>query len=181
MENYVPSGLGTTLDKIINFILYPQFEGIFLYIKILFIVISLLLIAAIIYFLFINSWLKRFILEDLTETITTRPYGAKRTFKHWNRIQKRMGAKTEDEYRLAIIEADNLLDDVLTKMGYEGDSILDKLNQISETVLPNVKQVLEAHQLRNNIVHDPDYKISPESISKAMDIYEKALHDLEAF
>ena len=168
-------------ENIIPFILNPEFEGILLYIKTIFIIISLLFVGGIISLLIANTWLKRFIWEDLIETFTARPYGVKKTFKQWAKIQKRLETGKDDEYKLALIEADSLLDDILTRMGYAGDSMGDRLKQIDSTILPNIDQVWEAHKIRNNIVHDPDYKVTSELVKRAMEIYKKAFQDLEAF
>lgn len=167
--------------NIVSFILEPEFKGAFLYLKTIFIIISILLVGGIILFLFINTWLKRFVLEDLIETFTTRPYGAKKAFKEWAKIQKKLESEKIDEYKLALIEADGLLDNVLEIMGYQGDTIGDRLKKIDLSILPNKDEVLEAHRVRNNVVHDPDYNLTLEVTKRALAIYEKALRDLEAF
>ena len=166
---------------IVSFILNPELGGIFLYIKIIFMIISLAIFIGIIVLLLRTTWLKRYILEDLTETFTARPYGAKKTFKQWITIQKRLGAEREDEYKLALIEADSLLDDILKQMGYTGETMGDRLKQLSSTILPNIDEVWQAHKIRNNIVHDPDYKLSLDLVKRALAIYEKAFQNLEAF
>jgi len=168
-------------EDLIGFILDPELEGVFLLIKVLFILVSIVMVAGIFFLLVKNTWLKRLILEDFTETFATRPYGARQSFKEWLKTSKRLESGREDEYKLALIEADGLLDDVLRKMGYKGDNIADRLKQLDKTILPNLEQVQEAHNIRNNVVHDPDYKLNQELAKKSLGIYEKALQDLEVF
>jgi hypothetical protein len=55
------------------------------------------------------------------------------------------------------------------------------LQKVTAGTLPNVEEVWEAHKIRNNIVHDPDYRLSLDEAKRALEIYEKALTDLQAF
>lgn len=71
------------------------------------------------------------------------------------------------------------MDRVLKKMGYKGDTLTDKLKQVSEAIIPNIDKVWEAHKLRNNIVHDPDYIVNFDLAKRAIGIYEKTFQDLE--
>lgn len=166
---------------VFSFILHPQFTGIFLFVKIIFIIISLALIFATVLLLVRSSWAKRYFVEDFVETFAARPYGAKKAFKQWLGIQKRLEGDKEEEYKLALIEADTLLDDILKMMGYTGETLGEKLKQITSTILPNIDQVSQAHEIRNNIVHDPDYRVSLDLTKRALAIYEKAFQDLEVF
>lgn len=166
---------------IIDFILYPSFEGKLLFFKIIFILISLILAVLIIILFFKSSWSRYFLFEDLTEAFTARPYGAKKAFKEWLKIKNLLFSQRESDYKLALIEADNLLDEILTKMGYKGDNLIERLNQLDQSILPNLDEVFKAHKIRNNVVHDPDYKLTYEEVKTCLDIYQKSLQDLEAF
>jgi len=169
------------MNDLIVFIASPKTEGIFLILKIIFIVIALAFFGSIIFLLLKNSWLKRRFLEDIIEIVTYRPFGVKKTFKQWAKISKRLEAKKEAEYKLAIIEADSLLNDILERMGYKGEMIGDRLKQLDSTILPNIEELWQAHKTRNNVVHDPDYSLTFDQAKKTVAIYEKALRDMEMF
>lgn len=171
--------ISSYIRDIFDFILYPEFEGTLLLIKYIFLIISFVLLVSIIILLFINTWFRRFLLEDLTETLAKRPFGAKKTLKQWIKITDRLKTNKEDEYKLALIEADNMLDEVLLKTGYKGENIEERLKQLNSGTLPNIEDVLEAHKTRNNVVHDPDYSLKEEEIRKTLAVYEKAFQDLE--
>jgi len=169
------------MNDLIASIVFPKTEGIFLYLKIIFIIITLVFFGSIIFLLLKNTWLKRRFLEDLIEITTYRPFGVKKTFKQWTKISKRLETKKEAEYKLAIIEADSLLNDILEKMGYKGEMIGERLKQLDSTALPNVEELWQAHKTRNNVVYDPDYHLTFDQAKKTVAIYEKALRDLEMF
>lgn len=151
------------------------------YLKIIFIVIGALFLLGIIFLLLKNSWLKRRFLEDWTEFFIYRPFGVKKTFKQWAKVLKRLETGKEADYKLAVIEADGLLNDILKKMGYKGETMAKILEQLDATILPNIEQIWKVHKIRNNVVHDPDYELSLEDARKVLEIYEKTFRTLEMF
>ncbi len=59
-----------------------------------------------------------------------------------------------NDWKLAIIEADIILDDVLKKHGYAGNSLGERLKSISPNQLESLSSAWEAHKIRNRIAHD---------------------------
>ena len=68
-----------------------------------------------------SSWLQYKFLEDVTEFFSWQSYGAREISKKWNKIKKRIESGTESDYKLAIIDADDLLVEVLDSRGYDGE------------------------------------------------------------
>jgi len=167
-------------DEILQFLLYPNFSGWLLIIKIIFLGFSLFFIFFTIIALTKTSWFRKAILIDLKEFLTFRPYGLKKFVREWEKIKKRLETGSESETKLALIEADSLLDKALERRGYEGKSLGEKLEKVTVDVLSNLEEVLNVHKIRNNIIHDPTYILNLEEAKKAISIYEKALTDLEA-
>jgi hypothetical protein len=120
------------------------------------------------------------ILQDLFEFLTYRPYGLRRIEKQWIKIMEKLETGKEAEYKLAVIEADSMLDNILEKMGYSGENLRDRLKHLTQATIPNLDTLLEAHKIRNNIVHDPDYRLSLEETKKVLAIYEKTFQDIRA-
>jgi hypothetical protein len=149
--------------------------------KIIFIIVSAVLLVAIILLLLKTNWLKELFLEDSVELFTKRPYGIKKTFKQWAKIAKRMEIGKESEYKLAITDADVLLKDILIEVGFKGENMREVLEKVDSKILPNIKDVWSAHDIRNKMVHDPDYEITPDMAKKIMRIYEQSFRDLEMF
>ncbi len=159
----------------------PSFTGGLLFVKILFILISLVSLGAIIFFINHTSWLKRLVIEDAGEFFTYKPFGVKSLEKSWNKVRMHLDSGLESEYKLAVIEADSMMDDILKRMGYVGESLGERLKKLTTATIPNIGDLNNAHQLRNNIIHDPDYKLSIDETKNAIDIYEQAFRDLQAF
>jgi len=169
-----------TIEQMISFVLNPTFSGWLLFFKILFIFFSLLFLGFIIFALLKTSWLKRLIIWDLQEFLTYRPFGVTKIVGKWQRIKKKLEAGTESEAKLAIIEADSMLDDILDRMGFGGRTLGERIEKLTNVSLSNIEEVKKAHKIRNNIVHDPTYKLDLEEAKKVISTYEKALTDLQA-
>jgi len=168
-----------TKNEIISFLISPDFSGWLLVLKIIFEVFGFIFLILIIFALFKTSWFSSFFGKNLFEFFTFRPYGTKKFAKKWLKIITRLETNSEAEYKLAILEADSLLEQALEQSSYKGENMEERLNSINEMILPNIKELKESHKIRNNIVYDPDYKLSLEEAKKFLSFYEKALRDLE--
>ena len=153
---------------------------IIFFLKVLIVILSLIFLFGVIYFLLKTEWLKRRLLLDLTEFFNFKPYGLTKVSKKWEKIVKRLEQGTESEAKLALIEADDLLNETLEKMGYSGESLEEKLKQLKRTILPNLDEVLEIQKIKSDIVHDPSFQLSFDQAKKNLEIYERALANLEA-
>jgi hypothetical protein len=170
-----------TVDQFISLITAPDlFRGPLLILKIVVIAFSLGVLVFIIVLIMRTSWLRFRFLENFSEFFTYKPYGVRKLLKQWTKTRARLDSGLESEYKLAIIEADSMLDGILKKMGYGGETLGERLKIITSAIIPNLDEVKEAHQIRNNIVHDSDFKLSQEEARKAMTFYEKALTELGA-
>ncbi len=158
-----------------------NFEGWLGVLRIVLIGFSLFLLVSIIFFALKSSWLKYLILEDTAEFLNFKPYGTRKIVNVWNKIMRRLETGIESEYKLAILEADAVLDNTLKRMGFGGETLGERLGNLTSATLPNIEEVEKAHKIRNNIVHDPSYKLSLDETKEILAIYEQALRDLDVF
>ncbi|MEK7071693.1 MAG: hypothetical protein AAB959_00170 [Patescibacteria group bacterium] len=168
------------MSDILNLIISPPFAKLLIYPEIAFLAITLFFVVFITFALINTSWLNWYILRDLQEFFRRRPYGTKKVIKDWNKIKARLDTGLEAEYKLAILEADSTMDEVLKRMGFGGASLGERLDKLTAVSLPNLNEVRLAHQIRSNVVHDPDYKLTLDETKKTIAIFEKALVDLQA-
>ncbi|MDO8654983.1 MAG: hypothetical protein Q7R48_00960, partial [bacterium] len=116
---------------------------------------------------------------DLTEFLSYRAYGYSRVTRQWERIKSRLQTPNESEYKLALMEADDMLGSLLARIGFTEPTLAERLKNITEAIIPNVHEVIQAHAVRNNIVHDPDYHLTLEQARKTLDVYEDAFRALD--
>jgi len=142
------------------------------------IVLSIAAVGFIYYLVKNTSWLSFRYLRDLEDTSRFQNYNLHKVSREWMKIIGRLEKGLESEYKLAVIEADSLLNSIYGRLGYGGDSLGDKLKALNKDTCPNLELVAEAHKVRNGIVHDPDYHLALEEARKVIGIYEETMRFL---
>lgn len=98
----------------------------------------------------------------------------------WDGIKRRLESGTDDDWEMAVVEADTLVDGIMTRIGYRGLTLGDKIKSIDEKNFANLKVLWEAHVARKLINEGgPDYKITKDEAKEALDKFEKALKELK--
>lgn len=96
----------------------------------------------------------------------------------WQTIQKHIDSHNEADWRLAIIESDILLDDMLSRMGYHGESIGEKLKSVEKSDFATIDEAWEAHKIRNRIAHDgTSFKLTREDATRTVNLYKKVFEE----
>ena len=148
--------------------------------KIVIFLLTFVFLSGIIYLLSKTEWLKRIFLIDFIEFLKFRSYETPRASKKWKKIMGRLEPGTESEAKLAIIEADDLLNEILKRMEYEGETLGEKLKKVKKTILPNLDEVFQVHKIKSDIIYDPGFRLTLEQAKIFLGIYERALSNLEA-
>ncbi|MEQ1499790.1 MAG: hypothetical protein ABL917_00255 [Parcubacteria group bacterium] len=73
---------------------------------------------------------------------------------NWERILKYVDSLTESDWRLAILEADIILYDLLEIMNLPGDTVGDKLKSVEKSDFLTLDNAWEAHRVRNQVAHE---------------------------
>jgi len=97
--------------------------------------------------------------------------------KKWEEIEKAADMRSEMGYKMAIIEADKLLDDAFKKLMIAGSTMGERMKVISYKY-PNIKKVWEAHIIRNKISHESNFRLYDSSARRALGIYKDALKEI---
>lgn len=171
----------STINEIIELIKSPQLQSELLPAKVIFIFFSVFFFVSIIYLMFTSSYLKNEFIIDVKAFFAWQSASLQKITKRWKKIQKRIETGTEQEYKLAVIEADDLLRDVLDEKGFTGKTFEERIKQIEKTQLPNLDEILEAHKIRNSIVYDPDYKLDSDRAKQILEFYDKGIKSVEPF
>lgn len=162
------------IKDFIYYISSSQIQDMLFPVKIVFIFCGAFFLIFVIYFMINSSWLQYKFLEDVTEFFSWQAYGQRQMSKQWGKIKKRTESGAESDYKLAIIDADDFLEEVLDNRGYDGKDFEEIINKAGRLIAPILKDVLKAHEIRNSIVYNPDYKLSAAEAKKILDTYESA-------
>lgn len=68
-------------------------------------------------------------------------------------VEQHIRSDNPNDWRLAIIEADIILEEILADSGYAGATIGEKLKSASPTSFTTLEDAWEAHKVRNKIAH----------------------------
>ena len=68
--------------------------------------------------------------------------------------------------------------ETLEDRGFTGKSFEELINNAGKIVLPNLDEILLAHETRNSIVYNPDYKIDLDRVKRILAIYEAAIKNV---
>ena len=93
-------------------------------------------------------------------------------------IQGYISSQSEALWRIGILEADNLLLEILTEKGYQGDGVGEKLKNAS---FKTVDLAWDAHKVRNRIAHEgSDFELTEREAKRAFTLFESVFRDLKA-
>lgn len=97
----------------------------------------------------------------------------------WNGLLKHLDSTHEAQWKIAVIEADKLVDDALAKAGYSGDTFGDRLSNIRPGTLLSLDGIWWAHKVRNRLAHEVDYFLRYTEARQAVGYFEAALSELQ--
>ena len=155
-------------------------SGGFLALKFVFIALTIFFIIHIVYLILKLGAVKE--KKEFYRELWTRkaaPIRKDEFVARWAKIKERMAKMEEAEYKLAIIEADKLFDELLRRMMYKGKDMGERLQQITSEQLSNINAVWESHKARNMLSHDISYHIGYSDAERIVQNYEDALRELE--
>ncbi len=92
-------------------------------------------------------------------------------------IQGYMSSQSEALWRIGILEADNVLLEVLTEKGYQGDGVGEKLKNVS---FKTIDLAWDAHKIRNRIAHEgSNFQLTEREAKRAFVLFESVFRDLK--
>jgi len=136
-------------------------------IRFLAIVLAVGLVVTLIWLTFLN--LKRF--------IASRQYEVgdrKALLRRWKEVESLLDAPGEMSLKLAVIEADKLLDHALKAMAMPGETLGERL-KFAAYKYPKLKDVWWAHRVRNRLVHEASYRLDRTIARRAIRSFRQAL------
>ena len=98
----------------------------------------------------------------------------------WESIQEHLRGDSPAGWKLAVIEADKILDDITIKQGFFGQSLGERLKNSDESVFRTLQDAWEAHKIRNRIAHEAGYLLSRRDAQRAIFMYEKVFKEFKA-
>jgi hypothetical protein len=96
----------------------------------------------------------------------------------WQEVQRHMNSTNSSDWRLAILEADIMLEEILEKQGYQGDTIGDKLKGVDRSDMTSLDAAWDAHKVRNQIAHEGvGFQINEREAKRVIGLYQKVFEE----
>ncbi len=111
----------------------------------------------------------------LPSDLETKPLRNER----WEKIQTYMESDNESDWKLAIIEADKLLDELVTKMGYIGDNLGERLKSVEPSDFLSLQAAWEAHKMRNRIAHEQGLQLTRREARRTIDLFAQVFKEFQ--
>lgn len=132
--------------------LYPV-RDFFVAMKGVFVLIIALFFAGIVWFSFKAHDIHR-IEDEKYSPIPVEEIEAKEKMVQWQVVLNHVNSESPAEWKLGILEADNMLDEILSAEGYQGESLGEKLKAMDASGFASYQDAWEAHKVRNQIAHE---------------------------
>ena len=114
--------------------------------------------------------------EDREET----PSGDHPGRDKWQKILEHMASDNPNDNRLAILEADIILEELLDHLGYQGITIGDKLKSAEGTAFKTLQSAWEAHKIRNAIAHEgSEFEIPERESRRIIGLFESVFREFD--
>ena len=98
--------------------------------------------------------------------------------ERWENILKLSNSGNPSDWRLAIIEADVMLEDMLRISGYIGDSVGDMLKSADKSDFLTLDNAWEAHKVRNDIAHTGStYQLNERETKRVITLYDSVFRE----
>ncbi|OHB05349.1 MAG: hypothetical protein A3A26_02050 [Candidatus Zambryskibacteria bacterium RIFCSPLOWO2_01_FULL_47_14] len=117
------------------------------------------------------------LLDEFMEEVSSK----KKLEDKWDRVLAHSYSDHASDWRLAIMEADIMLDEALRAKGFVGESVGEMLKLVKEGDMQNIETAWEAHKVRNRIAHSGgDFELNERETRRVITLFEAVLKELGA-
>ena len=96
----------------------------------------------------------------------------------WREVLHLLFSQNQNDWKLSVIEADSMLEKLLTDLGYKGDNLGEKLKAAGEQGFRYLNDAWEVHTIRNRVAHEGTvFELSHHEAKRAIAIYEQIFRD----
>jgi len=96
----------------------------------------------------------------------------------WTKTLGYLFSQHESDWKLAIIEADTMLESLVTQLGFKGNSLGDKLKGATQESFRNLTTAWEVHTVRNKIAHEgASFELTQREAKRVIALYEQIFRE----
>ena len=96
----------------------------------------------------------------------------------WEQVQTHVSSENPSDWRQAILDADIMLEDVLTTLGYQCEGIGEKLKRVEKGDMKTLNDAWEAHKVRNQVAHEgTGFPLSKYEAQRVINMYKRVFEE----
>jgi len=177
---YIFNRLIEYVQPFIDFITNP---GLWISLGITSSLISIFFISIIIFCLVrmreIQNHEKEEIAHEIHEAHEKSQKALEKANPRWHYVQNLIESPNESDWRVGIIEADSMLEEVLKEKGYYGDTLGTLLESAKSGGLTTIQNAWDAHLVRNQIAHTgADFYLSQVEARRVTKMFQNVFEEL---
>ena len=99
----------------------------------------------------------------------------------WERVLEHLNSDNPNDWRLAVLEADIILDDIVETMYLPGETLGERLKSVERSDFQTIDQAWEAHKMRNKLAHEGgDYVLTQREAKRIVGLYKQVFEEFHA-
>ncbi len=100
--------------------------------------------------------------------------------KRWERVLEHSDSDNPNDWKIAIIEADSILDEMVKSMGYHGNNLGERLKAIEPSDFNTLNNAWEAHKVRNAIAHEgANFQLNERETRRVIELYRAVFEEFK--
>lgn len=100
--------------------------------------------------------------------------------KRWQRVLEHLESTSPNDWKIAIIESDSILDEMTKSMGYHGDNLGERLKGIEVSDFNTLNNAWEAHKVRNMIAHEgANFELNEREARRVIALYKSVFEEFK--
>lgn len=140
--------------------------------------LEIFLIPALIYSIYKLTQLRRREKEAFLAIFEANKEGEKKSTEWWDDIVDHIDTENEAQWKLALIDADKILEDALRSAGYSGVGVGELLKDAEDKHgFKTLQEAWEAHKVRNRIAHESGFQLSKHDAKNSVERYRKVFEE----
>ena len=101
-----------------------------------------------------------------------------KTQNKWEAVTSNVESEEVDDYKKAVVLAEELFTNVLKAANFSGENLEKKLNKIPDNQLEFKEDIIWAYKLKEKISSDEDFTVDHEEAKRAVYIFQRALKEM---
>lgn len=99
--------------------------------------------------------------------------------KRWNKVNQQIKKGEPAGLAAAVLECSQMLNEILKAIGYEGDNLGERLNNLLPNQIEGIEKLKVVNEVKNKLVKDPNFRVNQREAEVIRDTVGKVLDNYE--